>query len=230
MSGSNSGRGRPPKDPAKRKSVPCTVKLRPSRKKIIRQESDLCDAPMAEIFRLHAFEEIKPQGLDLPLPTVFMEIASLAEELYETAMSEDAKWLTVEAIDIQTELNRKKLKFQGADEKRERLRRQSARETLAPSLTVPMTQKRNEWLERHADAEDAALTTFFREKAFDGLLKRERLALGDILVDRWTDLLDPITDRSSERHEEKTRKEMKQIAKDIHDRIQTDMMGDRSPR
>lgn len=230
MSVSNSGRGRPPKDPAKRKSVPCTVKLRPSHKKIIRQESDLCDAPMAKIFRLHAFEEIKPQGLDLPSPTVFMEIASLAEELYETAMSEDAKWLTVEAIGIQTELNRKKLKLQGADEKRDRLRLQSARETLAPNLTVPMTQRRKEWLERYADAEDAALTTFFREKAFEGLRRRTKLARGGIWIDRWTDLLDPITDRRFERHEEKTRKEMKQIAKDIHDRIQTDVIGDRSPR
>lgn len=217
-------RGRPPKDPEDRKSENIKVNIRPSKRKILEQESERCKTSMSDVFRLQAFEAIEPQGGGAPFAAVFMEIASLAEELYEMAKSEEASWLSVELINIQSELNRKLMKLEKAAEKRERLRRQAATETLEESINVRVTRDRKQWLERYAGYEEMPMSSFFRQKAFEGLRKREKIDRGVVWVDRWTDLLDPLIDRDSERHEEEIREKMKRIAKEIDDRIQTDVI------
>lgn len=217
-------RGRPPKDPEDRKSETIRVKMRPSGKMIIQQEIERCNVSMGDVFRQHAFEEIEPQGGGGPVPAVFMEITSIAEDLYETAKSEEASWLNVELINIQSELTRKQIRLEEAEEKRERLRRQTATEKFEKALTVRVTSDRKEWLESYAGYEEMPVTSFFRQKAVEGLRKREKISRAVIWVDRWAGLLDPLIDRDCERHEEETRKEMKRIAEEIDDRIFTDVI------
>lgn len=217
-------RGRPPKSDEEKKSEHVQVKIRPSQKKIYSQEAERCGTTMSDVIRQHGFEEMEPQGKGAPIAGVFMEVLSIAEELYEKAQTVEAGRLDTELMNARVELTLRKMALEEAKKKRDRLRRQMELERMSAQVRIRVTKRRKEWLEARAGYAGIPVSTLLREKASEGFRKREKIKRGIIWVDRWADLIEPLLERDCRREETAIREEMERIAKEIDSRIMTDVI------
>lgn len=179
-------RGRPEKDPENRRSKNDVVKVEPSRKEILRQEASRCGAPMTEVFRKNAFEEIEPQGRPIPRPNVVAWIMSVIEKLSKEAYKLKAEWLLEDLSELESELRMKAVEVQQRRVKREKWRAAAKAERVEEQVTFTLTRGEAEWLEAFAETKDRPLRTLLREAAFRRIRKREQMGEIEERLKGWS--------------------------------------------
>lgn len=168
-------RGRPKKDPEERRSITDTIKLRPSREKILRQEAERCEAPMSRVLRGNGFEKIRAAGRRVPSPVVLDWLLKFSKQISQKADTLEAKWLLEELKDLRSELKVKRVEVQRRLDKRERYRDEAKGEKCTEQLSIRLTPKELEWLEEEAETREVPMRTLLREAAFEKISEREQM-------------------------------------------------------
>lgn len=220
-------RGRPKKDPEKRKSERIPIRLRPSRKKIIKQEADRCAITMTEIMRQHSFQELEPHERGVPTPRMYRSLLGIAGDLQDNAEEIKTDWLGVNLGELEADLNIKRKTLEEKRERRDELREQAVTEACTEALTIRVSPKRLRWIETRAGHEDENVSALIRQSAFRGLRRRERMERVEVWLRKWADRARTLSDWDSQEREERIRKEMRRMAADIGTRIREEIFGKR---
>lgn len=220
-------RGRPKKDPEKRKSERISIRLRPSRKKILEQEAERCAVTKTEILCQHSFQELEPHERGVPLPRLYRSLLGIAGDLQDNAEEIKTDWLGVNIGELEAKLNVKRKALEEKRERRDELRHQAVTEACTEALTIRVSPKRLRWIETRAGHEDENKSGLIRQSAFRGLRRRERMERVEVWLSKWADRARTLSDWDSQEREERIRKEMRRMAADISTRIREKLMGKR---
>lgn len=214
-------RGRPKKDPEKKKSKDITIRVHPSQKKILVQEKERCNTALSEVVRQHAFEEIEPHGGSIVTPIIYRSIIWVSGDLYDKASEVEGRELKYELQELESEMNLKTAEVRESRERREELWEKAAQETESVFIRVRISPKRYRWLQSYTAAR--ATSTLLREEALKSLQKRQIMDRMETLFMKWARKAQTLSGWDPSYREEEIQKEMQKLAKQMYGRVEEEV-------
>ena len=195
-----------------------TIRVHPSQKEILRNEKERCKTTMSTIIRQHAFEELEPHGSNIASPYIYRSITQISGDLYDKASELGKKELIYELQDLEAEMNMKVATVRETRERRKELRAKARQETESTYVRVRISPKRHKWFQSYTGTK--ALSTLLREKALEGLQKREKMDRMETLFMKWARKAQTLSGWDPDYREEELREQMQKLGKEMYKRLE----------
>jgi hypothetical protein len=214
------GPGRPPKEPANKRSERLNIRFRPAALDIVDKEADRRGSRRSRLIHNIGFEEIVPQNRPIPQPNIYREMMTLASDLRDEAEEAPAElvgssmqgWtgdLLVLAAEVKDQSTLRQFRW---DEAQEQNREESA--------TIRFRPRKMEWLEQKAGEQGWATSSFLRAHVLEGIKKRTSIEEAEEKISQWEQRAKKLAggDTGSDAAlEAQVRRGMKEIAKQMEE-------------
>ena len=180
------GRGRPPKDPKKKKSEWVTIRICPSEAKIVQQEAKRCAIKEAIVYRKYGLRKLIGD-ITLPSPEVLNWVVGAGQLL--TGKGKKKEISRNDLTGLSAEIGARRGEVKSHASRREELRNRASTEPREVKKNIRITEKRKRLLEEIVEKRGLpSISTALGKGALTQIKESEHL--GDILklLDRWDDL------------------------------------------
>lgn len=222
-----SGPGRPTIDAGgEKKTARYTMRIKPSRKKILAQEARRCGSSVNKLIGTIGMEAIQPAGRRYPVPNVFDRLLKAAGDLTEVAEETSGPFFAAELQNLESELRLEKSGIQDNRKRREKLREQAESETREEFQSAALRPTDEAQLEEKAEAMDVSPGGLLREKTLSGLREHEMMQETEAWTEDWAASVGDLSETSgAESGSPEAREKAQAIASRIRHTIDREIYG-----